>query len=84
MDVELAASLFLIGFLASVTIATCAVSAAYRNGVVDGYGYAKSPDNATYGKAGRYLRENCAHWWPELRERKINGEKWQWGTNREV
>lgn len=41
---------------------------AYRNGVNDGYGYAKEPTNPGYQAAGNYLKEVMAHRWPELRE----------------
>ena len=45
-----------------------AVGAAYRNGVVDGYGFAKEPDNPGYQAAAPILK--CmAHRWPELEEK---------------
>ena len=40
---------------------------AYRNGVNDGYGYAREPWNPGYQKAGTYLREEMSHRWPELK-----------------
>jgi len=45
------------------------VPAAYRNGVTDGYGYAKEPGCPGYRNAGEYLRSHMAHRWPELRDR---------------
>jgi hypothetical protein len=45
------------------------VNAAYRNGVTDGYGYAREPMNPGYQKAGRYLREHMAYRWRELRNK---------------
>ena len=48
-------------------IAILACSAAYRNGVTDGYGYAREPSNPGYRRAGRYLRKRMAYRWPELR-----------------
>lgn len=41
--------------------------AAYRNGVVDGYGYSKEPGHPGYEHAGEILRETMHHRWPELR-----------------
>ena len=43
--------------------------AAYRNGVNDGYGYSREPDNPGYQRAGDYLRKYCADRWSELRSR---------------
>jgi hypothetical protein len=40
--------------------------AAYRNGATDGYGFAREPGNPGYAHAGRYLRANMDHRWPEL------------------
>lgn len=59
------------------TVAACAVivasiliylglNAAYRNGVVDGYGYSVEPDNPGYAHAGAVLLRAMAHRWPEL------------------
>lgn len=42
--------------------------AAYRNGVNDGYGFAREPECPGYRKAGQILRDRSAHRWPELRE----------------
>lgn len=41
---------------------------AYRNGVTDGYGFAREPNNPGYRRAGEYLRRNMAHRWEELRK----------------
>lgn len=43
-------------------------NSAYRNGVNDGYGYAREPNNPGYRAAGEYLKEVMAHRWPELKE----------------
>ena len=55
----------LLVFAAVVSALGCA--AAYRNGVTDGYGYAKEPNCPGYAMAGEYLRRVMAHRWPELR-----------------
>jgi len=39
----------------------------YGNGVADGYGYSREPNNPLYQKAGEWLRKNAAHRWIELR-----------------
>lgn len=44
------------------------VKAAYQNGVTDGYGYRREPNNPGYAKAGKYLKQTMAHRWPELRK----------------
>lgn len=44
-------------------------TAAYFNGVVDGYGYSKEPNCPGYSEAGRLLREHMAHRWLELRDK---------------
>ena len=60
---------FLIGLLALVVfLAAAAIAAAYRNGVVEGYGYSREPDNPGYRMAGEHLRAHMAHRWPELTE----------------
>lgn len=41
--------------------------AAYRNGVVDGFGYSLEPGCPGYAKAGAYLKKYMAHRWHELR-----------------
>jgi hypothetical protein len=38
----------------------------YTNGVVDGYGYSREPENPGYRTAGEYLRRYFAHRWSEL------------------
>lgn len=43
-----------------------AQAAAYRNGVTDGYGFSKEPNNPGYQRAGAYLRKYLAHRWSEL------------------
>jgi hypothetical protein len=45
--------------------ASIGVTVAYRDGVVDGYGYAKDSRNPDYRKAGQLL-ESMSHRWPEL------------------
>lgn len=46
--------------------------AAYRDGVTDGYGYAKSPNSPSHAIAGKYLRENMSHRWPELKDEPVS------------
>ena len=53
-----------------LVVAAVGMNAAYRNGVCDGYGYAKEPRNPGYAFAGRYLKRHMAQRWPELREAK--------------
>jgi hypothetical protein len=43
--------------------------AAYRNGVTDGYGYAKEPTCPGYKVAGEFLKTHMAHRWPELKDK---------------
>lgn len=66
MDIILSALLLFAGagFVA-------AIGAAYRNGVVDGYGYAKEPYAPGYAKAGDIL-QTMSHRWPELADRKAD------------
>jgi hypothetical protein len=45
--------------------------AAYRNGVTDGYGYAKEPGCPGYRHAGEYLRSHMAHRWPDLTRKYV-------------
>jgi hypothetical protein len=52
--------------IVTVGVLVLATRAAYRNGCTDGYGYAREPVNPGYAHAGRYLRANMAHRWPEL------------------
>lgn len=59
-------------FLAVVSLLGCA--AAYRNGVTDGYGYAKEPNCPGYANAGAYLRETMKHRWPELDDSRPKGK----------
>jgi len=59
---------FLLGFFAASLLAFLATHAAYRNGCVDGYGYAREPDCPGYARAGSYLRRTMAHRWSELKE----------------
>lgn len=53
-------------FLTYFVFSIAAIGAAYNNGATDGYGYSKEPTCPGYAKAGRYLRKNMAHRWPEL------------------
>lgn len=55
-----------IGLLIGLAFAIPAIYAAYRNGVTDGYGYSREPNNPGYAKAGEYLREAMSHRWAEL------------------
>jgi hypothetical protein len=50
-----------------VVVAIFATGAAYRNGVADGYGYSREPNNPGYKKAGWLLKKYSAHRWPELK-----------------
>ena len=50
------------------TAGIAGMNAAYRNGVNDGYGYSREPNNPGYRKAGDYLRKYMLHRWRELRE----------------
>jgi hypothetical protein len=47
--------------------ANVGMNAAYRNGVTDGYGYAREPRNPGYKTAGDFLRKHMNHRWRELR-----------------
>lgn len=51
-----------IGVVVGITLA----GFAWRNGVTDGYGYAKEPDCPGYKAAGDYLKATMSHRWPEL------------------
>lgn len=54
--------------LFAVLFAFLAIPAAYRNGVTDGYGYAREPSCPGYKAAGEYLRNTMGHRWPELKD----------------
>ena len=56
----------ILGTIIFIWFMIAVVSAAYRNGINDGYGYSREPTNPGYRKAGRYLKRYCAHRWPEL------------------
>jgi hypothetical protein len=60
---------WLLMVLSWVTFAVAMISThcAYRNGVTDGYGYAKEPGCPGYRAAGEYLKKRMAHRWPELK-----------------
>lgn len=49
-----------------VILALINSSAAYRNGVTDGYGYSREPNCPGYAYAGDYLKKYMSHRWPEL------------------
>lgn len=49
-------------------IAHLNINAAYRNGVCDGYGFSKEPNNPGYKKAGEYLKKVMSHRWPEIED----------------
>jgi hypothetical protein len=58
---------YLIGVLAfSLVLSVWSNRAAYRNGVTDGYGYAREPNCPGYAVAGEYLRKWMSHRWVEL------------------
>jgi hypothetical protein len=52
--------------LAVICFSVAGQMASYRNGVTDGYGYAREPNSPGYQAAGKYLRETMRHRWPEL------------------
>jgi len=57
------------GFVAAggvFVLSLLAVRAAYRNGVTDGYGFAKEPGCPGYRAAGEFLQATMSHRWPEL------------------
>jgi hypothetical protein len=64
-----------LGLVTGVVIALALIGqkSAYRNGVTDGYGYAREPHNPGYRKAGAYLRKHMGHRWGELRTNTIWG-----------
>ena len=57
----------LAAFVLGIGVSLVSLGAAYRNGVTDGYGYAREPSCAGYSRAGEYLRKYMAHRWHELR-----------------
>ena len=61
--------LAVLGFIALMVFFAVGMHAAYRNGVTDGYGYAKEPSCPGYQAAGEILRATMAHRWPELRDK---------------
>lgn len=60
--------------LVVLALAAQSVGAAYRNGVTDGYGYAKEPNCPGYAHAGEYLRRHMKHRWPELDPARPKGK----------
>jgi hypothetical protein len=56
-------------FVMCAVLSFFGLMAAYRNGVVDGYGYSKEPGHRGYKHAGEILRETMYHRWYELREK---------------
>jgi hypothetical protein len=62
-------ALVVIGIAVFSWFVIVAIGSAYHNGCNDGYGYSREPTNPGYQRAGEYLREYCAHRWPELKER---------------
>ena len=55
------------GFSFAAVLSLFGQGAAYRNGVTDGYGYAKEGrGHPGYRRAGEYLREHMKHRWHEL------------------
>lgn len=57
-----------VSYVVIISSSLAAIRSAYRNGVTDGYGYAREPWNPGYHDAGLYLRENMAHRWPDLED----------------
>ena len=55
------------GFALGAGLSLFSQAAAYRNGVTDGYGYAREPSCPGYQRAGRHLHKYMAHRWHELR-----------------
>ncbi len=55
-------------FVMFATLSMFGTIAAYRNGVVDGYGYSKEPTCPGYRNAGDILKSTMCHRWAELRE----------------
>jgi hypothetical protein len=53
-----------------VALILACINSAYRNGVTDGFGYAREPWNPGYRQAGDYLKNNLAHRWPDLDQSK--------------
>ena len=62
---EIALTLIL---MVSIVCGVFASSAAYRNGIFDGYGYSKEPNCPGYKVAGDYLKRYASHRWPELKK----------------
>lgn len=58
----------LIGMIPALIFGLVVADAAWRNGVTDGYGFAKEPRNPGYEKAGDYLKRVMSHRWPELND----------------
>lgn len=59
--------IILLSLLAVVfVLALMNARAAYRNGAVDGYGFAREPGNPGYRHAGLYLSRFMVHRWNEL------------------
>ncbi len=56
-----------VGVLMLLFVFLMAVSAAYSNGVHDGYGFSKEPNNPGYQKAASIL-QHSSHRWPELKD----------------
>jgi len=44
------------------------IEAAYRNGVADGYGFAKEPNNPGFAKAREVLKQSSSHRYEELND----------------
>lgn len=59
----------LLGSILFALIALAGARSAYRNGVTDGYGFAKEPRNPGYSEAGHFLKKAMSHRWPELLKR---------------
>lgn len=49
-------------------VGIAASRAAWRNGVTDGYGFAKEPWNPAYRKTGDFLEKYMVHRWPHIKQ----------------
>ena len=61
--------------LLTLVFSVLSANSAYWNGVNDGYGFSREPNNPGYQKAGRILRRIASHRWPELKEKPSDGKK---------
>lgn len=65
---EVCAVCFCFGVAFGVLGCAAQIRATYREGVHDGYGFARCGNNGyEFEIAGQYLRKHCHERWPELR-----------------